>query len=102
MAYDTDFTNANDGGLQQKVRCGMVKIAMDIVGEAVGANGARHEKRHNLGVLVLRDGGLEQLERFMFACCSGGGLTASSTDTDINNRLSAIWDDLAGVKIQEI
>lgn len=101
MAYNTDYTNANDESLQQRVRVAMVNTAIAIVGESVGSNGAAHAKRHALGLAVLADGGLEQLERFMFACVAGAALTPASSDANIDSRLSAIWNDLAGVMITE-
>jgi len=99
MPYSTDFTNANDEPLQQRVRVAMCATAALIVGEAWTGNGDKNAKRHALGVAVLVDGGLAQLERFMFAACAGAALTPASTDANIDSRLSAIWDDLAGVRV---
>lgn len=99
MAYDTDFNNANDEGLQKKVRAAMCATALQVIGEAQGASDILTTKRHALGVAVLADGGLSQLERFMFAACSGAGaITPASNDVAIDTRLSAIWNDLAGVR----
>jgi hypothetical protein len=96
VPYDTDWTNANDEALQKRVRVAMVRTATLIVGEA-WTNATLGMKRHALGEKVLADGGLAELERFMFACVAGGAITPASTDTDIDNRLSAIWNGLAGV-----
>src|SRR5262245_5557569 len=103
MAYDTDFTNANDEGLQKRVRVSMCNAALSIVGEALSGAGltVKHEKRHALGVAVLADGGLAQLERFMFAAVAGGAITPSSTDAQIDTRIAGIWDDLAGVLVSD-
>lgn len=102
MAYSTDFINANDDGLQQKVRAAMCAAALNIIGEAPSSNVNKQMKRHALGEKVLADGGLAQLERFMFAACSGSGaITPASNDAAIDTRLASIWDDLAGVLNQE-
>lgn len=81
----------------------MCNTATAIVGEALTGNGLteKHKKRHALGVAVLADGGLSQLERFMFTAVAGGALTTGSTDAAIDSRLSAIWDDLAGVLVSD-
>ena len=98
MAYDTDFTNANNEGLQKKVRAAMCSTAMAVLGETWSGSSTLGLKRHALAEKVLADGGLAQLERFMFAACSGGGaVTPTSNDAAIDTRLSGIWNDLAGV-----
>ena len=84
MAYDTDFANANDTALQERVRVAMVNTATFIVGEAPTGAGILTDKRHALGVLVLADGGLAQLERFMFATVAGAAITPASTDVNID------------------
>ena len=101
MAYDTDYANANDGPLQQRVRVAMVNTATLIAGEAPSSGFARDEKRHALAVSVLSDGGLKDLERFMFAAVAGGAVTPASSDAQIDTRLASIWNDLAGVNGRE-
>jgi hypothetical protein len=102
MPYATDFTNANDDSLQQKVRVAAVAAALNISGEAVTSRNTVDEKRHRLAELVLSDGCLEQLERFMFAVVAAGAVTPASTDAQIDSRLSAIWNDLAGVNGRDL
>lgn len=98
MAYDTDYTAANDETLQKKVRAAMCATALAIIGETWSGSSTLGLKRHALGHAVLADGGLAQLERFMFAACSGAGaITTGSNDAAIDTRLSGIWNDLAGV-----
>lgn len=99
MAYDTDFANANDETLQKRVRVAMVNTATAIVGEAFASGQTIGMKRHALGLSVLADGGIADLERFMFACVAGGAITPASTDANIDTRLSAIWNDLAGITV---
>jgi hypothetical protein len=104
VAYDTDWINANDEGLQKKVRVAMCATALAVLGESPSGtpNGPLHTKRHALGAAVLTDGGLAQLERFMFSACAGtGAITTASNDAAIDTRLSSIWSDLAGVMITD-
>ena len=97
MAYATDYTNANDGSLQQRVRVAMIAAALAIAGEAVTSKNVVDEKRMALAKLVLSDGGDSQLERFMFAVVAGNAITPASTDAQIDTRLGAVWNDLAEV-----
>jgi hypothetical protein len=97
MAFTDDFTLANDGTFQQKLRMAICKTAVSVAGEASTVLATKDEKRHQLAVAVLVDGGIGKLEAFAFASVAGGALTGASTDTDIETRLSAIWNDLAGV-----
>lgn len=101
MAYSADYVNANDEGLQQKVRIAAVSAALSIAGETITGSGDVNRKRAALAQLVLADGGIGQLERFMFASVAGGAITTSSTDAEIDTRVASIWNDLAGVMANE-
>ena len=102
MAYSADYAAANDESLQQKMRVAMCNTALAIVGESqASGTTVKIQKRHALGVAVLADGGLAQLERFMFAGVAAGALTTGSSDAAIDTRLASIWDDLAGVLISD-
>jgi hypothetical protein len=102
MPYATDYANANDDSLQQKVRVAAVSAALNIAGEATTTKNTVDEKRHRLAETVLADGCLDQLERFMFAVVATGAITPASTDAQIDTRVAAIWDDLAGVSGRDL
>lgn len=104
MSLATDYTNSQDSALKQKILMATKAAAVSIVGEAATSFPTLDSKRHDLGETVLtsmNDANSPLLAQFALAACSGGVITTASSDTDISNRVSAIWNDLAGVSIRD-
>lgn len=97
MALSDDYTLANDATFRQKLRIAICSIALDVAGESPTSQNVVDEKRSALATAVLKDGAEAAVEAFSYPAVASGALTGQSTDQEIKNRLSAIWNDLAGV-----
>lgn len=101
MSYLSDYTTSQDTSFRQKVFMAAKQAALAIAGETASGHPQLDSKRVDLSNKVTNDmlstssGGM--IDRFCFSAVTGGVLTTSSTDTDIYNRITAIWNDLAGV-----
>lgn len=101
MTLQQQADTAIDTAFRSRVELATVGAAVDIVGEAQGgASDALHDKRHNLGVKVLRaDKGI--IDVFIKAVSTQVGDVADPstiTDGSIDTQVSAVWNDVAGVK----
>ena len=101
MAFVDSYALANNSTFKEKVIVAMVKVAVQIVGEAVTVGDEiKHEKRHRLGVKILNDPSL-MLMPFAYAIVSGGILVTGSSDADIEFTVTSVFDDIAGVLITD-
>jgi hypothetical protein len=104
MSLEQIGTTAANGPFKAKVKAAVFKAAIAIVGENPAAyTTTRAAKRHNLGQRVLQDHA-SVLENFYYAVATQVGEVAdpsSIADLDIDNAVSALWDDVAGVTYQE-
>lgn len=95
MAYSDDYNLAVNETWRQRVVIALKSAAIDVAGEA-GTAGTIKTKRHDLAVRVLNDSdALYSL--FRFAVVADGAVTLASTDAQIKTRISAVWNDHAGV-----
>lgn len=97
MAFIDQYDLSQDtASFQKKVAIAMAKTAVAIVGEASSGNGNTDKKRHDLGVDVLRnpDNWIDQFSR---AVVTNATISATSTDSEIENQVIAVWNDIAGV-----
>jgi len=90
------YALAADAAFRNKLKVAIVKAALAIVGESNSSNPVRTEKRHKLGVAVLTSPD-HWIGPFSFAVVAPDTLSSSSTDTAIEDVVSAVWSDLAGV-----
>jgi len=100
MAFAAQYTDSQLVEFRGKVHVAMAKTAVAIVGEAASANSNTDNKRHKLGVQVLRDPAA-WIEQFSIATVSDDATNNSSTDAAVESRISAIWNDIAGIGSHE-
>jgi len=95
-----------DGNYRKRVEAAVLKAAVSIVGEdwqTAGFSELKANKRHNLGVSVL-NGDNGKIVAFIKTSASQIGEVADPStilDATIDSSVSAIWDDIAGVKFGE-
>ena len=91
-----------------RVQQAMVKVAIDIQGEAPTASPNTDNKRAALATNVLgvqfagdppvaKSGADIWLDTFTLAVTSNATITSASTDGDIEFQITAVWNDIAGV-----
>jgi hypothetical protein len=101
MAYTDSYALANNATFLEQVRMAALYAAIQIVSETPSASNRVDEKRHALAEAVLVDGCTTKLPAIAYACAannaSGGGLTSSSVDGDIQFIVNSLWSGLAGV-----
>ncbi len=104
MTLDQINATAATASFAQKTRAAITKAALQIVGEDPAAMSAgKATKRHDLGVAVLNNP-VTMIKRFLYPLAAYIGEVADPetlTDTDVENGVSAIWDDVAGVTYAE-
>ena len=98
-------TTASDNTFKAKVKAAVYKAAIAIIGEdpATLNSTSQASKRHTLGQRVLQDHN-SVLENFYYAVATQVGEVADPgtiADLDIDNAVSALWDDVAGVTYAE-
>lgn len=105
MGYLDQAALAQDNDFRTRMQIGMIKVALEVVGEARPgeANGfyAYYNKRHELGTGVLTNPGAF-VDRFAWATVTNSVITAASIDGDLEYMVVTIWDDLAGVSADEL
>lgn len=94
MSLTDQYSTSQDTSFRQRVQMAMIKTAVDVQGESSGT--ANHTNRSTYATSVLNNPEAF-VGRFALAVSEGGTVTGSSTDTDIINQVSAIWDAMAGV-----
>jgi hypothetical protein len=99
MSFDDSVEIVTDRRFRQRLRLGMTKVALAIIGETVDVGlEARAGKRHALAELILTPEQVErQIERFAWATVTNPVITKDSPDNDLEFQISAVFDDLAGV-----
>lgn len=78
--------------LQGRVQMAMCKAAQDISSEATTTPG--HTQRVQLAQQVARQPAMMMAPFTSMVCAQG--ITSQSTDADISNMVSAVWDVMAG------
>jgi len=101
MAYSDDYATATDAPFRNRVLMSISKTAASVAGETPTAKNRVEQKRHSLTVdvfsaLYAGDSAL-LIDRFIYTAVPVSSLTTSSTDTNIDNSISSIWNDVAGV-----
>jgi hypothetical protein len=94
MSLIDQYTTSQDTTFRQKVQMAMVKTAVDVQGESTGT--ANHTNRSTYAAQVLNSPEA-YIGRFALAAAEGGAVTTTSSDSNIINQVSAIWDAMAGV-----
>ena len=93
-----------DQGFQNRCRQAVYKAATDIVGEDTsGMSAEKALKRYLLAMKVLAGGPNTQTVFCRAIATQVGDVADPATiiDGDINTAVSAVWDDIAGVKSGE-
>lgn len=96
------FDTSGNATFRARVNAAMTKAAEAIVGEdwvTAGFSATKAKKRHAIGVQTLQNGG-SIITAFVNAVSADIGEVAdpgSILDADIENSVSALWDDIAGV-----
>ena len=92
MAYLDDYNNSQNTDFQYRVEVALVKIALDIQSESTSVT--NHAARSTYALKVLANpSGYAKLMAVGFT--AAGATNTSSTDTDLANRASAIWNGIA-------
>lgn len=100
MAYLDDYNLAQDEEFRKKVKVGMLKIAAAVSGEASSPTESMTNKRNNTATHVIynQSAGVEMISNLI---ASLGTLDSNSTDQQIYDAISSVWNDLSGVKFVE-
>lgn len=94
MAFVDNKEMAERPGFRAKVEQAMLRSAVNISSEA--SNTTNHPNRAALSKTVLLETH-RYVDAFAFAAASDGATTDESTDQEIENRVSSLWNALAGV-----
>lgn len=90
--YNSDFSTAQDGNVLQRIQESICSTAIAIQSEAV--NTALHSQRSAYARQVLLNP--SGYAAFMaYGICAGGNVTTSSTDAQIDTRVSSVWNAFA-------
>lgn len=102
MAYLEDYALAMNSDFRKRVRVAMLAVARQVCGEEpeAGTSVEKTNKRHRTAMHVIYKQEIAA-EMISFLLVSIGGVSASSTDTQIYNYINAGWDKLAGVTYEE-
>jgi len=97
MAYSDQLTALADETLVATIKQAIKKNATAIVGEA--GTGTIIQKRHDLGVVVLRNNMqiINAMVDTTVASLDGATALPSPTDGEIDTAIAAVWNDHAGV-----
>ena len=107
MAFQDDFNLIQDSGFQVRVKMAVLKSAAAVVGEDVSSFGATQaDKRHSLAVAALMGGAVNSVDhspdsvyqKFLDAVAAQ---SPANNDTDVETKVTSLWDDMAGVKFSE-
>lgn len=105
MAYLEQAALAVDPEFRTRIQVTMLKVALDIVGEArpgeVNGFYAYYNRRHELGVGILNNP-TAYVDRFAWAAVTNTVINANSPDMDLEFVVVTIFDDMAGVNNDEI
>lgn len=92
MAYDTDFTNAQDQGLLRKIQIAICSVAIDVQAEA--SSTAFHAARSAYALLVLANPA-GYADVLAYGMCADAAITPASSDAQVKTRASAVWNAYA-------
>ena len=94
MVFRDQWNIATDDSFMRRVQIAMLSAAIAIQGESTGT--PNHTNRANYAKLVL-NAPEQYMPLFSMAVSAyDNALTSSSTDTAIQNDVSAVWNALAG------
>lgn len=93
MSYQTQYDQSSSPTFLNRVTMAMVDCAINIAAEPVGT--ANHVNRAVYAMLTLND--QDKYGPKLARGCADQGMTDASTDADIKNACSAIWNAFAGV-----
>jgi hypothetical protein len=82
---------------RRRVQMAMVKVAIDVIGEAPTTNNETDRKRFELAFQVLSSS-QGFLNAFAMAVAANPAITAASSDGDLEFTVITVWNDLAGVR----
>lgn len=91
-AYNTDYSTSQNGDVLQRIQMSICSTAIAIQSEAV--NTALHAQRSAYALLVLANP-IGYAALMAYGICTGGNVTTSSTDAQIDTRVSAVWNAYA-------
>lgn len=107
MGLQDIFNTSQHVGFIQRVRAAVFSAALAIAGENPAGPPVRSQevvdKRHAVCLRVFADDG-KTLSAFYSSVAANVGDVANPdtlSDTQIENSVSAVWDDIAGVKYGE-
>lgn len=83
---------------KRKVAAAMIGAAVAIGGEPVSSPPTETQRRrHALSANILREPD-KWADNFAWAVATQSAITFTSTDTDVSNMVSAVWNAIAGVE----
>jgi len=92
MTLQDQFAETTNPALQSRVQMATLSAAQAISSEA--ASTPNHQNRINLAQNVARSPDGFKVPFTNLLCAEG--ITSQSTDAEINNMVSAVWDTMAG------
>lgn len=97
MSFLSSYEDAKNNDFQKKVTTAIYKAAQQVASEAKGTmSDIWYGKRQTLARQVKLQG--ESLvAQWALSVCSGGAVTATSPDQDIEFTVDSQWDAFAGV-----
>lgn len=95
MTYATEYTDANNATLQQNIRMSIINAAIQIQNELKTTT--NHANRVQLALSVLRDSATFAVI-FAYAVVTQG-VTAASTDAQIDTAVSSVWDAISAAQV---
>jgi hypothetical protein len=96
MAFLDAYTLSSDPGFRGRIQIAIATIATYVVGEQSSGNPVKDKKRRDLGFGILNSPS-SYIERFAIAVVTNPSITADSTDANIMDTVSSVFDDMAGV-----
>lgn len=96
MSFESSYDDATNVTFRHRVTMAILKAAQSVASEATGAYPNAYTKRQSLAYRV-KNQAAAIADLFAFSICSGGIVTAQSSDSDIEFTVNAQWDAWAGV-----
>lgn len=103
MALVDQAALAADPTFQSQIRMASVQYAATVITAAKTANTRADEKKYNLAVIVLADGGASTVVRFAYGIASASNFTftagspPTATDAAVKAAIAVAWSVIAGV-----
>ena len=101
MAYTDQYALGEDATFQHKVQVACATAAIQVQGEALGTyTPTVYQKRQNLARRVIANPA-GMAVAFARVVVTNVAISSSSSDSDIQFTVNSMWDDVAGVDLND-